>query len=217
MSYEEEIDALFTKYVTNRRQYGPADNLFIALGCPILKVSTNWSIVEHPQPGPEKEGVIQQALLRMLRVGDWHANKGWSEPFSILAGLTRNDRWRSCLDSVDDTYKFADLLLVAQDVCAGLARTSAPDLVKEEINTVLQHSLVGWLGFAWSAACPSIDDMARAMFGDAWCSFALSGDIPGEERRLVRMERPPFMPGLLAVQTQNVAVTLPELSSVQLG
>lgn len=205
MTYAERIDYLVDRCLVNNQGFADRIDLLASLGC-----RYNLHVCDAPLvPSPEDEPHVRRALLLALR--ELSAMSTYQERFSVLDGLAKNERWRDCLSTLDDSYSFAKLLLdyTCSDEDTGLCRAVQPG-----ICTMLT---------AWLKPCspftthPSTHDLARSLFG-AWCDFGLPehDDLGGFDwyiGRAVCSEKPPFKPGLVAIECAE-NVQLPTLASL---
>lgn len=131
---------------------------------------------------------------------------------SVLAGLYVNKCWSSCLGSEDGAYAlasgavwFVQCYLTTSDLC----RAALPGVLAI-LNEWLRPD-VEW------KVLPTKTVLCEHMFGEPWCHFSLpqagsagrSTDL--DPASIIRRDRPPFLPGLCAVQSVDACTTLPDI------
>jgi hypothetical protein len=224
MTYAEKINTLFDVWQEAAFEPGAAEGLLRELGCSVLTLTSGgWSIAQSAQPDPANEALVVKTLLRIMHanVGRMNnrdpdpffiLNEDWGDPFGLLNGLARNNRWELCLENLDDAYRFAELLIFFKRFMVEVETTNALKLVKSDVCAVVHAPLSTWLHLDLSVdEYPSAETLARAMFGDVWSEIVLSTAETGRERFVVSRERPPFLPGLLPGYKTPTAIELPTL------
>jgi hypothetical protein len=186
----------------------PLGELATDLGCRSglpndLRVST------PPQPKPEDEDLVVTSLISALRTSvDRYCDDTDKE--SIIDGLLRNDRWRACLNTPEDAYCLAQVLIMFfhnMDLEEGYLtfRASMAEGVRDAVSQ--------WIRPRELPAKMSAMEMARLLFGVAWCELRLeSNATKWEINPIIRSDRPPFMPGLLAAHLEADVLPLPTMS-----
>jgi hypothetical protein len=132
---------------------------------------------------------------------------------SLLGGLWRFNCWEDLLTTEEDTRSLAIALVCYTGYYSSVSRVDVA--VRENVRDMLNR----WLQPAtpW-VYLPSALEVSRILFGDAWCEIALPDqcDIePGETTigQMVARDRPPFMPGICAVQNVDAPADLPVLGA----
>lgn len=216
MSYVLALDTLVETHLTTRDPSTSIAPLTAALGCTFLGYQNQiFEVHKAEQPSLEYESLVAGTLVSALEAhatvvalyGD--EDELAPETISILDGLSRNDRWRSCLQDEGRSYDLALALLLMSAESEGsnligkLYAMTAPGVV---------NMLNDWLAPASPlTAIPPAGELARAFFGDVWCEIAL---VEGGAEVIVpaiRLQRPPFKAGLLSIDMNVHAVPLPTL------
>jgi hypothetical protein len=213
MTYEEKISSLLHAHLTFDEP-GSLPDLARALGCCNHRYTRKWVTDVPPQPNPVYEPLILQTLLTALRYHAGARNDD-SNGESILNGLLRNNRWRACLESLDDAYKFvAVVACFYANFESGILNNNKNDLQSHNIEP-LKKVIVEWLGVS-AAESEKMTKMLflRQTFGNLWCEFALSENMPlWDILPIISAVRPPFVTGLLPAQLETAAQTLPCLEA----
>jgi hypothetical protein len=182
-----------------------------SLGCRCLRTTGGkWVIQELAQPKSSHERFVLESLLGALRSGIVIEGVMVGDTFALLDGLSKKDRWRSCLLNLDDAYALACTLMKfsLQTRLLGYAMDVSTTVAKSMVST-----LNTWLRpIVPFDVQPSIETLTSAMFGEAWCHIIDPVQMAnGEVILLTQAHRPPFLPGLVAAQSDLPAAHLPEL------
>jgi hypothetical protein len=214
-TYEEKIAALVDQYITRRAGGKSISRLASALGCSNVPLVSDKFEVDYPtQPGEQHEALVRRTLVHAL-----HSHMAAETPFSedllaIIDGLSKNDRWRDCLNTEDDAYEFAMLMLYyvrARE--KGYLSTRGMQLASSIWGSVWVI-LNDWLSLEDRfMTLPSTAALANAIFGAPWCDVVLSNvdDSTGPLLRIIQTTRPTFTKGLLPEYAQPTRVELPSL------
>jgi hypothetical protein len=187
-------------------------HLTAVLGCVTFEqTGAGWRCILAHQPPEVYERVVSDqlryALRRQVSRGDESRPQDGA---SILDGLARNGRWISCVESLDEAYRLAEVLI---DFNAFHAFLPAECRTSTGGTTIIKD----WLGVDMESSGELADDLvARAIFGNAWCDLILS--VPADRRSnrwaiisLVENHRPPFIAGLLPQRLEPNSYSLPEI------
>jgi hypothetical protein len=217
-SYIERIDALKIVYLGGRHKRLPITYLLDALGCRHLAGTTDGYHFSSPcQPPVENEQLVRRTLVMALQTHveiDGLRDDG----FSILDGLSRNERWRECLETMEDAYNLVLLLL---DFIEAL---SNPEPVVEKAKflcgvesgavCILEQWLSPLAPGAQGYTLPTSKALCPALFGSAWCELVLGPpDANWNDRGMIYTHRPPFLPGLLPAHLEAADLPLPDMVS----
>lgn len=186
------------------------------LGCPYVKFDGGHTVVLwSAAPHRDNETLVTKTLIHLLETvvpieGHFNAPEG---TFSILAGLARKERWRQCLKSIDSAYLLAAGLV---EFCLMEATSNAGARLREGVVLNVRHILENWINLRIPRReDPQPDVIATALFGPAWLHIAVGGDHPYFDiPDAIRGQRPPFLPGVVAVQAPVVGTALPELDTL---
>lgn len=189
------------------------------LGCVILERNSanEWKAVYSSQPLPANEALVRETLIAIMRS---HLKPDdryfYTDGVAILDGLLRHHRWQRCLESVEDAYCFAELMLRTSAILR-----SNPEIVTQEYRETLS-SAMGDALLEWLPAIGRVEPlhanpaMLRAMFGDAWFELVLeNADVdPYNIPSYIRQTKPAFIPGVVrASQDVTMALPLPSLEA----
>lgn len=218
-TYAKTIADLTSVYL-KRRDREPVTELLGALGCCHLKAKFPFSnVVQSSQTSLEDEPLVRETLVLTLRS---HVEKDGVrfDGYAILEGLSRRERWRDCLFTLDDAYNLTLLLL---DFMAAV-ETGEDDTEKTRF---LQAVLPGAFQILWewthspewkmwdksALEIPGSLQICRAFFGSAWCDLVLCppGTKFWNDRGMISSHRPPFLPGLLPEHLDAAVVPLPDM------
>lgn len=191
---------------------GPMTPLITALGGHYLdRACKPWFYIETPQPPDESEPLVIKTLLAIVRSRVVRLDTLSDSEFLAFWALLTKQRWRVCLDNLEDTYMLAQ---VALRVCATTAESQWYKPLREPFAPVLCEMLNEWIkpdeAFVWY---PEVEALAAAMFGEGWCSFILAPNIEAgiaPQISVVR-SRPPFLDGLVALHCEAPLMVLPEV------
>jgi hypothetical protein len=180
--------------------------LLEALGCyrPDFWNQSNWQTRTPHQPDEASEQLVVKTLIEALRIatfgpiGDYYR-------YSILSGLLRNNRWRTCLESVDSALHFT--MAIACHYVGWDDADPAEDSLQGAIAKPLRTVVNEWLGVG-SSNVARLTEMTilRAAFGEFWCDFALGPDMHfSDAAPIVLSTRPSFMPGVVSAAAVSLA------------
>lgn len=220
MMFEHQIENLVQTLLHNRARATTLSPFWYALGCVHASPAgwRNFNFVTPPQPVAEHETLVVETLIYAL-----HSQQllFTSEPpdnnASLLDGLLRQERWRFCLNSQATAIAFATSLT---EFWESRPKSTAGSILLREVSGQVCAVLNAWLKPAVPFSGDPLDgpastyNVARAMFGDAWCAIALSGltnDQHWKIPELIREQRPPFLPGLLPTDRSLEHESLPLL------
>lgn len=220
MSYPEKIaahlstieQAVLNKKKAESEEWGeiihiPIDRLVADLGCRAV-IPGVAGISEPPQPEPRYEAIVTNALVVAIRTCiTIHGDN--NDIDSVIDGLIKNNRWRSCLNTADDAYHLVETLVTFhhnRGLYAGMHTLQAS--LSNDVRNVISQ----WLGGRLIPLEMTPIETARLFFGDAWCYLSLEYDSKHSIIALIRRERPPFMPGLLPAHLEPKSLLLPGLS-----
>jgi hypothetical protein len=164
--------------------------LLTDLGCLYFDTIEGTAVAVQPcQPSDVAEPLVRDTLLRSLRSYIVLAASDPLEGLYLLDGLLRKQRWTACLETSEDAYFFADLLLrVSGVICANPGEAS--DAYLDAIRTNVCDALNMW--FRPTLPFTDLPDPAvlvRSMFGDAWCDLVIG--LPDEE--IIQIDIRPFI------------------------
>jgi hypothetical protein len=217
--YAETIEELVKKSKKHHSrtpfEQGPTEKLLLALGCRCMDTGRRECLSEVYSPPAEYEQLVRVTLKEALHrcfennILTWESR----DAIALLDGFTKNDRWRDCLEDVDSALELTRLLVAfTHGVKAGGVFNSDVPLryavlpaACALLNTWLgrHEAFVGVFGAA---------EVARALFGDAWCDLALDSDAASVKvAKMITLHRPPFVHGLLPDGIETAAEDLPSL------
>jgi hypothetical protein len=209
--YQTKVTDLLNAYLAGKSSFM---HLAAVIGCRVNNFGGDP--IELPlQPAWEHDAFLRSVLLDYLRC---HATKkaDWSDNgYALLDGLVRHARWRECLNTMDDAYAFAGLLL---EFSFAADMTVAPRgaAFRQAVTPDVCFALKDWLP---TVTClqtdlfPTTEVLARALFGDLWCDMMLP-DVGLEYHNCaskITAYRPEFRPGLLPVGAESANEILPGL------
>jgi hypothetical protein len=214
MTFQETIATLADQYLSDRTAETQIKPLLVALGCTHLNANETAVQYQSPNSPPKSaanEELIARTLVRALYTQPMDGTHFPEDGFSLLIGLSANQRWRVCLESLDASYELAVALLssciASPSIDAGLVLMSAAD---NHICALLNDWVSPVKPFR-HAPDPLV--VARCLFGEAWCSLSLE-EFPQPSYSLphiVRSQRPPFLAGILPARLETAAIGLPTL------
>jgi hypothetical protein len=201
-----EIKKLAETYLPYDRPY-TISPLTTALGCRHVDLGEmTWRADSPVQPSFKDEALVSAILVQALRS---HMCATVYRPpedgFAILDGLSRNERWRYCLRSIDDTYYLGALLAyMTIDKIEGCT-----SIFCGVVNAWLKPP-TPWMSY------PPAQVFITAMFGQAWPAIALQNDISRQWNigSIILKERPPFVAGLSSAQDADLSTSLPGLEAI---
>jgi hypothetical protein len=227
MSYEDHIAALLNAQMAPDSTDENLCRLLGALGCRYVAgiPSDNMQLITPSQPGDAHEALIARTLSTLLHD---HLERfivlDAEHCYSIMDGLCRNKRWRTCLTSSVQAADLATLLIHYSHVgpnCADGRRLltavepHACDLLKEWLDIDVPYAEPpGNLSTATTRSVTYL--LAQALYGDVWCSLAIedmddrTGGVPG----LIRAQNPPVQQHLLSAAARPTAEELPAMGIV---
>jgi hypothetical protein len=250
MNYDARISACIAAYNAGTKDYAstlqdmievysigasmtePLVPLLSLLGCTTVKFvggEAGFLVNEPLQPDAIHEGLVSSRLLDVLRLhtafgGLWEST---GNGLAILNGLSRKDRWASCLDSKVAASDLATLLLAqSPELSIDYGYIKPWGAFLEESADSLYTIANAWLkpdpGFTKATPLPT---MACAMFGNIWYDLTFGGkawfdrpitnDLNNQNEEIaesVRRDPPPLMPHLLNPGVdERTGMELPDL------
>jgi hypothetical protein len=220
-AFDREIEKLVQAHLTGRERDSIPTELYAKLGChSIPRCFEEEKIVEEGEqaegfirrdPAAKNEPLVCRTLLLALRSHLTSVRNTYSrsnDGFCILDGFTQPGRWGTLLQHENDAYAIAELL-------AWFANCSPNyDDARQQIETKLCPVLNEWLKPEVSfQSYPSMEILTRAMFGGSWYDIVGSAEDKTQWNvpALIRSQRPPFLPGLIASNLAEAPMSLPEL------
>lgn len=226
--YEDTLNALVETHLGNNRTRATRINdLSEHLGCRYLLIGGDLEIRGLRQPAACHEPLVRAALLHYLRsqMRPTLPKMYWEDELPLMDGLARNERWRACLENMDDAYHLAALFLrFSQTYWRDGDKYSTGDkaLLRSEIDAGAFNAFTQWVSpgttpdRSWGPGqwTPEPVLIASALFGAAWCNLAFTGSVVTVEEveTAMRLHRPPFQPGLVPAQVDAPALGLPDLT-----
>jgi hypothetical protein len=216
MTYAENLARLVETHAQyfgtpNERHANP---LLEALGCHTLKPGMpEWIYTPASTPPIEDDALVSETLLTLFAQLDREHSAGSHCIFSVLGALRTNDRWKQCLAS-EAQYRMLATALLNFSYQRAYHVTELTNALSDDVYYIL----ASWLQpeTKWKLH-PTLEDVARAMFGDAWWDFSIdsSSDRPTARMQSVndatRWISPEFLPGLVPVVKTSQAMPLPPL------
>jgi hypothetical protein len=203
-TYEERVAQVVAAFVGHRDVMDFFRHVVLVLENP----DDNMSLA-GPVSDKVREAIIHDAWWGLLHQYDPKNNISEQVRQPILAGILKNDRWRSCGESERDAYAFA--ALVARFMSRSVAEYSkvpASEVASHlAVMETLQVHLNAWLSPGASVTYDA-QSFAIAIFGSAW--YELLVDHPAKIAKLIENTRPPFACGILQGHLDQVASPLPE-------
>lgn len=199
--------------------------LLSALGCCGIPSRHGWGPLKlstPAQPDPAYEAFTCNALLAAMRFHVEYATTevlvpGPEDGFSILDGLLKNSRWKTCAQNEQDARNLIWLLITLST-----HRRDKEQLAMCKLADMVFVSAAAMLN-EWLQPDIPFDDrfdtehLLQSLFGNAWCNLV----YPQLQQRhayrlatLVYQLRPPFLPGLLPEQPAQAALELPSLETI---
>jgi hypothetical protein len=224
LSYPEKIAARFAAIHEAVRQQVEADKdemgeyinvpivpLATELGCrsaiEVLSAEIGRPVRIHnpTQPDPVYEDLVSRALLEVLRIS-YTAHADHEARDSVLDGMLLKNRWRLCLETQDDAYRFAETLVTFH---YNLQEDSGYRTFRTTIAPDVRNAVVQWVSPRFVPEQLTVLEIARLMLGSAWCDLRLDNEpTRWAVNKLIWAERPPFMPGLLPAHLEADGVLL---------
>lgn len=203
MNYEDTIAQLVTKHLN--LEFPSMEPLTVALGCSVIERNGKtgaWFRLESPQPDVRHEALVCDTLKQALQHHMGHLVASY-HGLALLDGLVKNDRWRLFIANADDAYALATLLVYCTE---SMFRT---------VNEPFLPILNGWLMPETPLTdYPGVLALSELFFGSAWRHVVLEngGFRWSEIPHLIKVSRPPFLPGLVATADTALEQPLPPLS-----
>jgi hypothetical protein len=207
---------------SDRRQLTP---LFRLIGVAHLtnldSDPSNWRVSPSFRTNALYEPLVQAALIQTMRFifREGLGSEDSAKVLSVAGGLVENDRWIRCLETEDDAYLFAILLMRLSSAMQSLHMVRPYKQLRSEVSVNAGVCLIQWLKPEVPfTKIPRPADLAESMFGSAWCSVAIDPDRFDEGSyvtNVVMTQRPPFRPGLLSAALESTA--FPEANLPDLG
>jgi hypothetical protein len=220
MSYEDHAISLLDTYTQTSKQppellggdsgFRP---LAKAFGCRYLELDNGWYTLKQPsEPLPADEAVTRRMLIKAMHAFLGSKNRNYTDDgFSILDGLTKNNRWRECLSVMESTRDLAELVM---DFAL---YSNYKHQLRSPIASGVCALLNDWLQPAAPYdAMPTGAALARTFYGDVWANLLLNEDDPTDKWKIpdiVRNTTPPFLHGVAPAQTDGevAAMELPAM------
>jgi hypothetical protein len=221
MTFESSIADLVRIHLTPQAGHASLAPLMRELGCRHVVMTPGFVSVYAPpsQPAPVHEDIVTATLIHAMALHQPRDNLTVSDNLAaILDGLLRKNRWRRCLESHATAFDFAVMM-----TCFWVARPQSPasQSLLREVAVPVCAVLNRWIrpqtpftGDSLNGTSPTYD-VACSLFGEAWCSIALSDaiDRPWDIPHIIRTHRPPLLPSLLPKRLETIAQTLPALEA----
>jgi hypothetical protein len=208
--YADHIATLLL-YSLEKRSFGMESMSTLAktLGCRCMITGETWVIQDALESQPGHEQVITSALIEVIHSDIVCDLSMVEDSFALLDGLSKNDRWKTCLHNLGDAYEFAGVLLEFS-FQAEVYEFRCPHKFQVVAGVALPI-LNTWLRPNFQLTTqPHVRPMVSAMFGEAWISLMDPADMEGGRAiHAIREHRPPFLPNLLPAHLAAVAETLP--------
>lgn len=229
-SYELRVETAFDRHVSRRPPHLSISPLTRALGCSHLTrdYDTFRPSIQVPeeQPSEKYEPLILVTLLLTLRQhildldqreqrSSEYPTTAWADPFAIMSGLSKNQRWRACLDTAETTYDMVALLFHFAIMIDTLKPPEATPQQKAEAAEDGRVLLNDWLAPTYFETFPDAEHLARELFGEAWLILGSEDTQPGSYRfvDVILVTRPLLRNGLVPSETTSIDLTLPEMTS----
>lgn len=214
--YQQEIDFLVARHL-HYHDPNAMDPLLKALGCRKVQSSGRRCYVQRPKPpAPGSEDLIRNTLIEALARHAICETPDETVGFSILDGLSENNRWHKCLENEEHAHFLAATLISFYSCIDDLISN---DLNHGSLGLVLLPGPLAILN-DWTSPptphqeVPSVEEVVTSLFGDAW--YHLVVDQPGVSQwsisDLIRAHRPPFLQGLGVQMPGQADHSLPELA-----
>lgn len=224
--YEQRIETAFDRHVNRRPPHLSLCPLMLALGCSHLTrdPDTYRPYIQTPEQRDVKyEPLILRTLIATLRrhVADldnrseWspELTTAWADPFSIMSGLSKNQRWRACLDSPETTYDLVALIFHFGSVLETLRPPEATPEQKIEASEDGRLLLNEWLAPTHFEVFPDATRLTLELFGEAWALLGSAGTEVGSYRfvDVILANRPTLRNGLVPNESAPVDLALPAM------
>lgn len=226
VSYEESLAVLLHKYLTDVSNRDTLVVLLTTLGCRCVAgmLGDNPRKITPEQPDAKHEKLVSGTLRRLICLQISSVYRIESEnAFALLDGLSKNNRWKQCLDDEDTALKFATLVV---DYFDSIPNSFEGRLLRATVSPDICAMLNAWLTpsdlfvtypdpEAPSINDPKIISLVHALFGDVWCALFLNGrdDQAWEIPDIIRAQRPSLQPHLVAFECHQRAEPLPTLEA----
>jgi hypothetical protein len=209
MTYEEQIASFLHAHLTTAEP-NALPILAQALGCRTRKLLWSCNDDAPTQPDLIFEPLVVETLLTALRHHIGSRNDD-SNGESILNGLLKNNRWRACLESIEDAYNFVFIVACSYTHFENDKNRKNKNELQAHNIEPLRKVVIKWFGLSEAEG----EHMTTALFlertfGSLWCEFALAEDmLLGDIVKIVSDVHPPFMPDVLPAHFQLVSQPLP--------
>lgn len=224
-SYVDLIRGLARVHLQRPYTVTSIEPLLSALGCCSTPARRGWGSLKlstPAQPDPAYEAFTQGSLVTAMHFHVEYATTevlapGLEDCFSLLDGLLKNGRWRTCVQNEQEARDLVWLLITlsthhhdkehaARYKLANLAFSAAAVMLNEWLRPEIKFK-----------DRFNTEQLLERLFGDAWCNFV----YPQLQKRhkyrlatLIYQMRPPFLPGLLPDPLSQAALELPSLEAV---
>jgi hypothetical protein len=215
--YQSRVDEVMRDWLENKHTQDRLERLAFMLGLRYLAYTNGYRVVPAHAMVPQREQIVINALMTLLHRHDPTCLLAEDGESVILGGLLHRDRWRECFEAEDRAYAFA--ILAARFFDRGdkkLDRGGSTDMSAAKANMfeALNQDIAYELGMA-SGSLPTAKLRAKyffaKLFGEAWSELMITGEQGGSLATLIQGTSPPFLPGLLPAQVQQVSVDLPQI------
>lgn len=215
-----EMVQLGDAYFKSAQSPFEATRLMNALGCRHLSYRARrfkaeaLGIVESSQPDMHHADLVRN-LLRLTILHHANGQSLADDGSAIIDGLSRDGRWRACLDDLAGAYALTYVLLDFARYARNLMPrdVSASASLAHAVSPGCCGLLNEWLKPAVAfEALPSERDLITHLFGDAWYEFVFVENARfATASQVVRRCQPPFLPGLALNGEHYIGQDLPEL------
>lgn len=213
--FQRRVDDVMGEWLSRKPTPERLERVTFMLGLRYVAYNNGWKVVPEYDMAPERELIVIQSLLTLLHRYDPSSLMSQEISWVILGGLSRRDRWRSCLKHESSAYEFAILAAHLFDRGEILTMHTEKHDIFMRINRDLELMLGGE---------PPVDTTPQSrakslfgkLFGEAWAHFM---DIRGPDTLiadLIATTRPSFMPGLLPQGVDQDALALPAIDGCTL-
>jgi hypothetical protein len=213
--YEDRIRDLVSNCTTHNPHVNATSELLNALGCSCVQYKNGAPVYcQGIAPEYEHEALVKDTLLEILKSRMNIYGPVKSDIVAVFDGLSKNNRWQSCLDEYEGALALAAGLAFFIGVAASDGEAIKKRLLRAVTPTVVDM-LNEWLSPAPAYVdLPSPETITRALFGDAWWTLSVEGVCsPSWAFNAIRTGRPDFVPGLLPEHLSIAAVDLPVLGA----
>jgi hypothetical protein len=215
-TYEERITNLVGRHLAPRSTGATIAPLLTALGGRRVSYEVKgWTFIRSDPPAEEFETLVRKTLLRALSSHIEMARMNFVDGVGVMDALLQKGRWKFAVAGEHERYDFAELIMHFSGVFYGeRSQRDDTNTLKNAIEPALLSMLNEWMApLTPLATYPSLSEITRLMFGDAWVSLVL--DPAGANcdvwdlSLLVNEMRPRFSPGLIPGQMESVPEPLP--------